>query len=711
MIYVDHRLLMSYQIGKKRTDERVALVLLVMQGVIGQRQLAKAFGVHYNTINNWVRDYVANGVQGLIPRYANEPLALRPGPVQDMAELEEPAVKIEEGAQTSLWVDSDCGDSEECTDQFERVSLAECVPPMAGASCEMETETETEPDGISVDAGEAPYEATALLPEEPQVSTTSRYVGLMLIVPFLQAMLQPLFEYLRRTSRRFHTADKMWSVWDLLQAWALLIFQGVENPEQTKALVHSELGVLFGRRRFLSCKTLRRSWPLLVANGLPKVSGKFLARRLIRLGYVTLGTIYLDGHFVPYFGKSRLYKGWWPQRRSAFRGHYQHWANDMQGRPIFCLMHQAYTYFGHIIPEMVKWLRLQMQATGAVSPLILVFDRGAYSGPLFNLLDQMDVGWITYRKGSEQYPEDDFTFCMKVTHLAGRERRVEYCHKSVPLDTYDPKTISALALRDPDTGQQVTVICNDEVITKVLGRPMTAEEKITSVTARWRQENFFREAKVHTDIDGILGYDFDLVRADTTHVPNPAHAKLLTRIEALETALDRWEQKHESIAARYEALKSKPSWSRYLEQKGNQKITARYQAITRQLANTRQELANTPDTVAASELDDREMATLRFERQQTMMSLRLAVYHARHQLRSLIAKYHSDHREIGKVLERLMHGGGTYTTGTTVDIVTLTRPEQPRFQRTAERLIENLNAMHPKALGDGSKALVFRLKD
>ncbi|NLI74731.1 MAG: hypothetical protein GX369_08215, partial [Euryarchaeota archaeon] len=325
-----------------------------------------------------------------------------------------------------------------------------------------------------------------VLREEPQVTTHSRYVGLMLIVPFLQAMLQPLFDYLRLTARRFHTADTMWSVWDLLQAWALLIFQGVENPEQTKALVHSELGVLFGRRRFPSCKTFRRSWPILVANGLPRISGQFLARRLMRLGYVTMSKVYLDGHFVPYFGKSKLPKGWWLQRRSAHRGHYQHWANDAQGRPIFCLMHQAYTYFGHVIPEMVQWLRQQMRAIDTVSPLILVFDRGAYSGPLFNQLDQMDVGWITYRKGSEQYPEEDFTACMKVRHLTGGERLVEYCHKEVPLDTYDPKIIPALALRDPETGQQITVIFNDEVITKILGRPMTAEEKITSVTTRWR---------------------------------------------------------------------------------------------------------------------------------------------------------------------------------------------------------------------------------
>ena len=77
-----------------------------------------------------------------------------------------------------------------------------------------------------------------------------------------------------------------------------------------------------------------------------------------------------------------------------------------------------------------------------------------------------------------------------------------------------------------------------------------------------------------------------------------------------------------------------------------------------------------------------------------------SVYHARWPLRFLIAKHHGDHREIPAVLERLVHGGGTYTTGMTADTVALSRPEQPRFRRTAETLVKDLNAMRPKALGD-----------
>lgn len=44
------------------------------------------------------------------------------------------------------------------------------------------------------------------------------------------------------------------------------------------------------------------------------------------------------------------------------------------------------------------------------------------------------------------------------------------------------------------------------------------------------------------------------------------------------------------------------------------------------------------------------MAAIHSERQQTVISLRITVYHARYQLRSHIAKFHSDHRETGKVL-------------------------------------------------------------
>lgn len=660
-IYVDHKLHMQYVLRKKSPDERMAIVLLVERDIMTQRQVADAFGVHYNTVNNWIRDYRRDGMRGLIPAYHSQTLP--------------PASEVI------------CPPSEPVKDDVHQELL-----PLA-----------LELDISDTETGEPTV--------EPQVATVSRYVGLLLIVPFLQAMLQPLFKYLKHTGRRFHSEDKMWKVWDLLQAWALMIFQGVHNPEQSKALVHRELGVLFGRRRFLSCESLRRSWPLLVSYCLPSLSGKYLARQLIKLGYVSLGTLYLDGHFRPYFGKLKLGKGWWPQRRSGHRGFYQHWANDKQGLPIFCLMHQGYQYFGDIIPEMVDWLREQMQALSIEVPLIFVFDRGAFCGPLFDLLDRMKVGWITYRKGSLQYPEEDFTHCMVVQHEAGTQRKVEYCHKVVTLDSYSKKSIWALALRDADTGVQITLICNDDVIREITGRTMTDEEKIISVTTRWKQENFFKESKVHEDIDGVLGYQATRLRPDTELVPNPEYARQVAAVEAIEATVQRLKQACEAIAKRYEALKCKPSWTRFIEQRNNQKTLARYEAATHQLAVAREQLVATPEKVPFGELDEKQYQQMLFQRQQVLMTLRIAVFHARAQLRRLVEKHHGDYREVNKVVSRLVHGGGTYTTGVTKDIVTLTRPEQPRFQRTAELVIEELNAMKPKALGDDNKELVFRLAD
>ena len=112
-----------------------------------QRQVADAFGVHYNTVNNWIRDYRRDGMRGLIPAYHSQTLP--------------PASEVI------------CPPSEPVKDDVHQELL-----PLA-----------LELDISDTETGEPTV--------EPQVATVSRYVGLLLIVPFLQAMLQPLFKYLK----------------------------------------------------------------------------------------------------------------------------------------------------------------------------------------------------------------------------------------------------------------------------------------------------------------------------------------------------------------------------------------------------------------------------------------------------------------------------------------------------------------------------------
>jgi hypothetical protein len=42
-------------------------------------------------------------------------------------------------------------------------------------------------------------------------------------------------------------------------------------------------------------------------------------------------------------------------------------------------------------------------------PLIVVFDREGYSAPLLRKLDELKVGWITWKKYTTEYDESKYT--------------------------------------------------------------------------------------------------------------------------------------------------------------------------------------------------------------------------------------------------------------------------------------------------------------
>ncbi|MEW6663458.1 MAG: putative transposase [Bacillota bacterium] len=82
-------------------------------------------------------------------------------------------------------------------------------------------------------------------------------------------------------------------------------------------------------------KTLRRFLEGVTALETSGAVAMRLARQYLKLDIVQLGVLYLDGHFIPYYGKSHIAKGYFTTRRLALKGNHHCFANDRKGRPIF----------------------------------------------------------------------------------------------------------------------------------------------------------------------------------------------------------------------------------------------------------------------------------------------------------------------------------------------------------------------------------------
>lgn len=709
--------------------ERFALIALLDTGVISPESLAVAYGVGVTTLAHWRRAYREKGLTGLQPGYrghtrpvkATEQLAAllqavwEEAPQATLDEIND-RVQAQVGYRVSAWVLAKL--EREGKVRRPRPVQMTLVPnplqneqpgpdPNSGPAAEPEPEPCPEEPPRTPSPALEP-EAVAVVPEPvalPGVSGPSRYAGVLLYVPLLQRLLEPVFAYVQERQGEFHGPEKAWGIRELLLCLLLYLLVGVQNPEASKRLQHVEFGRLFARRRGPSAKTLRRSLPMLTAGGLPDAMPGLLARQYARLGYVRLGVLYLDGHFVPYYGDRKVPKGFFPQRRMRFRGHYQYWACDVRGRPVFLHLEQGFVAFPDVIRQMVRDALTVMREVGESGPLVVVFDRGGHSKALFRELDDLGVGWITWKRHRPSYPEEVFTETVSLPRLHGKPDTNQAYVTTARLPGYD-HDLRCVVLRDPDTGEQAAFLTNLE---RLYPGKYAVQDLTTLLHQRWRLENCFKEGKLRDNLDHAFGYDIAAVGPDDCPVPNPAYRSQQRRLWQIERQVQRYERKRSAIVKRYETLKRKPSLEQYLAKKGNRKWLAKLEASQRALQQAREQLQTVPAFVPYKQLHDRDVEVVRLHRLYVLNTLQGAAYNLRHEMLDRLTPFFPDHRERSKVLDALVHAGGRYECTPAGDRVILQAPSTPAYRRAAQALLASLNEIGALSL-DGSRPLRFELE-
>jgi transposase-like protein len=132
-------------------------------------------------------------------------------------------------------------------------------------------------------------------------------------------------------------------------------------------------------------------------------------------------------------------------------------------------------------------------------------------------------------------------------------------------------------------------------------------------------------------------------------------------------------------------------------------------ALQAQVRRLQRQLARTPATVPYGSLGRGATAALHRGRGLLWPVLRAVAYHIRLQLRDAIAQLLPDHREWDKALRVLLHTPGVYRAGADGDWVVLQRPQLPRYARVLERMVDTINANPPHAPGRPGHPLRFAL--
>jgi len=209
--------------------------------------------------------------------------------------------------------------------------------------------------------------------------------------------------------------------------------------------------------------------------------------------------VYIDGHFMPYYGSGKTLHGYYPQKRLAMHGREYFFVHDRNGQPVYATISDGYRKMKHYIVDVDEKLK---EIYGVKDKELLeIFDRGGYSKAFcVNIADK--IRFICWRSDARQTPKIREWSKVAIEHQAnsygqvkertfyGWEREIEF-----QIEGKGAKFREVWIRK----GNKVSPALTNDF-------QLSLGEVVRALTRRWgAQENMFKELKDH-GIDKIHSY-------------------------------------------------------------------------------------------------------------------------------------------------------------------------------------------------------------
>jgi hypothetical protein len=365
--------------------------------------------------------------------------------------------------------------------------------------------------------------------------------GLLLAIPALQTtgLLSCATAVFGCLPNGFYGLDTM-----LLEA-VLRALTGQSRADGATRVDPAALGRVLGLDRGPEVKTIRAKITTLAATGR---AGELLAAmaaahvaRLDASDPDLLAVFYVDGHVRAYQGGAKIAKTHLSRLKFPAPATVETWVSDASADPLLVVMAEPGASLAMELRRLLPDLR---RAVGDDRRVLVGFDRGGWSPKLFAHMDAAGFDVLTWRKGSAGDIDPDLFAGAAYTDETGRTHTWRVADTTVDLPTNDAGDVftmrqvsltvpGAKTGRDKD-GQGAT----RQIHILTTRTDLSAEQVIYRLGSRWRQENYFRYARMHFDLDS---HDAQATTDDdpTRMVPNPAKKKAHTKVLAARARYDR----------------------------------------------------------------------------------------------------------------------------------------------------------------------------
>ena len=455
------------------------------------------------------------------------------------------------------------------------------------------------------------------------------------------------------------------------------------------------VGKLLGLDRSPEVKTLRRKLRELAEQGRSLQWMDALAQRQLDEPTSDTMWLYLDGHVSVYSGKHRLREHHVACLRAARPSVMDYWVNQPQGEPLLVITGSPQEGLVRQVPQTIE----KVKRLGPDRPMTVVFDREGWSPQLFATIKETEgVHFLTYRKAVKgkrlpRLSEQLFARCS--IEVSGREVTYDLADTRVRISYSEGKDRKHVELRQitrrKADGKQTHVLTDDN--------EKTAAELASRMFGRWSQENYFKYAGEHRDLDALVTQEMD--SADGTRlVPNPARAKPKAQLAKLRAQLREAHEQHGR-----QLLGSEPNG-----RSSDADHAAHVQTIEADLVRLQTQYGALPARVPWSTTDKgRDAVQPHTEVRRLMHVFRIVAHRAESALLELLRPHFPDWRHEGRALTRaiLQSSGHLRVTDTELH-VTLDPLASPYKTRALRALCDELTRLASTFPGTNLK-MVFEV--
>src|SRR5664280_851757 len=346
---------------------------------------------------------------------------------------------------------------------------------------------------------------------EPVFAPAARVplAGLLLAIPALETTgLLPCAATVFGSLRNgFYGLDTM-----LLEG-VLRALAGEPRAEGATRIDPAALGRVLGLDRGPEVKTIRRNITALATTGrAEELLAAMATAHVARLDASNpdlLAVFYVDGHVRAYQGGRKVAKTHLSRLKFPAPATIETWVSDASGDPVLVVMAEPGASLAMELRRLLPDLRA---AVGDDRRVLVGFDRGGWSPALFAHMDAQGFDVLTWRKGPAENVDELVFGDLTYVDETGRTHQWRVADTTVDLsigehdEVFTMRQVTLLVANNKtgraehpeDSTRQIHILTTRD--------DLPVEQVIYRMGSRWRQENYFRYARMHFDLDSHDAY-------------------------------------------------------------------------------------------------------------------------------------------------------------------------------------------------------------